>query len=89
MEKSKMEKIKIGELSEKYDIVSIQPVGIGILQIEFADKIPTTWDGDLTLYTAGDVEATVLSGYDTLLSQDGKTVQIKQTGCAVEDRRLY
>lgn len=73
-----MEKIKIGNSEELYEIVSIQPVDTGVLQIVFADAMPQVLGGDIILYTAGDVEATVLSGYDILLMQEGKTVQLAQ-----------
>lgn len=79
-----MEKIKIGNQEELYEIVSIQPVDTGVLQIVFADVVPPAWGGDIILYTAGDVEATVLTGYDTLLMQEDKTVQLVQSGSSSE-----
>ena len=75
-----MEKIKIGNSEELYEIVSIQPVDTGVLQIVFVDEIPKAWGGDITLYTAGEVEATTLTGYDTLLMQEDKLVQLAQSG---------
>lgn len=79
-----MEKIKIGSSEMLYEIVSIQPVDIGVIQIVFADAMPQVWGGDITLYTSGDVEATVLTGYDTLLMQEDKTVQLVQSGSSSE-----
>ena len=74
-----MEKIKIGSSETLYEIVSIQPVDTGVLQIEFADAVPTEWGGDIILFTSGDVEAATLTGYDTLLMQEGKMVQLAQS----------
>lgn len=74
-----MEKIKIGSSDTLYGIVSIQPVDHGVLQIIFVDAVPQAWGGDITLYTAGDVEAATLMGYDTLLMQEDKTVQLAQS----------
>ena len=79
-----MEKIKIGKSEDLYEIVSIQPVDIGVLQIIFADVVPSAWGGDITLYTSGEVEATVLAGYDTLLMQEDKLVQLAQSGSGSE-----
>lgn len=74
-----MEKIKIGSSETLYEIVSIQPVDTGVLQIEFADAMPTEWEGDIILFTSGDVKAATLTGYDTLLMQEGRTVQLAQS----------
>lgn len=79
-----MEKIKIGNSEELYEIVSIQPVDTGVLQIVFADAVPPAWGGDITLYTSGEVEATVLVGYDTLLMQEDKLVQLAKSGSGSE-----
>ena len=79
-----MEKIKIGNSEDLYEIVSIQPVDTGVLQIMFADAVPPAWGGDITLYTSGEVEATVLAGYDTLLIQEDKLVQLAQSDSGSE-----
>lgn len=79
-----MEKIKIGNSEDLYEIVSIQPVDTGVLQIMFADAVPPDWGGDITLYTSGEVEATVLAGYDTLLIQEDKLVQLAQSDSGSE-----
>lgn len=79
-----MEKIKIGNTEELYEIVSIQPVDTGVLQIVFANAVPQKWGGDIILYTAGDVEAATLTGYDTLLMQEGKLVQLAQSDSGFE-----
>lgn len=75
-----MEKIKIGGSDQQYEIVSIMPQSVSVLQIIFADAVPDSWDGDIELYTAGDVLATTLSGYDTLCAVDGKTVYLSNDG---------
>lgn len=74
-----MERIRIGESEQYYEIASIQPVSAGVLQIVFTDVVPQIWDGNITLYTSGGEEATVISGYDTLLIQDGQMVQLAQS----------
>lgn len=79
-----MEKIKIGNTEELYEIVSIQPVDTGVLQIVFANAVPQKWGGDIILYTVGDVEAATLTGYDTLLMQEGKLVQLAQSDSGFE-----
>ena len=75
-----MEKIKTGGSEQQYEIVSIMPQSETVLQIVFADAVPNTFDGDIELYTAGDVLATTLTGYDTLCAVDGKTVYLSNDG---------
>ena len=59
-----MEKIKVkGKL---YEIRSIQTTEAHVLQIVFASTPPTKWDGDIVLYTAGDIECATLSGWNTV-----------------------
>ena len=49
-----MEKIKVkGKL---YEIRSIQTIEPHVLQIVFTGTPPTKWNGDIVIYTAGDVE---------------------------------
>ena len=79
-----MERIRIGESEQYYEIVSIQPVDTGVLQIVFTDVVPQIWEGNITLYTSGGEEATVISGYDTLLIQDGQIVQLGQSNSSSE-----
>lgn len=75
-----MEKIRIGESEQYYEIVSITPQSASVLQVVFADAVPETWGGDIELYTAGDVLATVLTGYDTVYRDEGQTVYLSNDG---------
>ncbi len=72
-----MAKIKIADTV--YDIVSIQPVALHVLQIEFVDAVPETW-GDITTYTIGGMEAGHITGYDTVYRSDGQTVYLSNDG---------
>lgn len=74
-----MEKIRIGTGEDLYEILSIMPTAPNILQVVFADAIPDSW-GDITVYTAGDVEATTITGYDTVYRDDGQTVYLSNDG---------
>ena len=68
-----MEKIKLSGSERTYEIRSIIPTAEHVLQIIFSDAVPTAWGGDIELYTAGDVLATVYrdEGQIIYLSNDG------------------
>ena len=69
-----MEKIKVkGKL---YEIRSIQTTEPHVLQIVFASTPPTKWAGDIVLYTAGDIECAVLTGWNTVYRDEGQTVYL-------------
>lgn len=73
-----MEKIKVkGKL---YEIRSIQTTEAHVLQIVFASTPPTKWDGDIVLYTAGDIECATLSGWNTVYRDEGRTVYLSDDG---------
>lgn len=74
-----MEKIKINKGNTFYPIKSIRPVSEHIMQVVFEDVVPAEW-GDITIYTSGDIEATTLSGYDTLYRMEGQTVYLSNDG---------
>ena len=69
-----MEKIKLSGSDQVYEIRSISPIAAHILQIVFADAVPESWSGDIELYTAGDVLATILTGWTTVYRDEGQTV---------------
>ena len=74
MEVKIMEKIKVkGKL---YEIRSIQTIEPHVLQIVFTSTPPTKWDGDIVLYTAGDIECAVLTGWNTVYRDEGQTVYL-------------
>ena len=74
MEVKIMEKIKVkGKL---YEIRSIQTIEPHVLQIAFASTPPTKWAGDIVLYTAGDIECAVLTGWNTVYRDEGQTVYL-------------
>ncbi len=70
-----MEKIKINQQSELYEIKKIMPISKNILQIVFADNVPSSW-GTITIFTGGGIEAGKISGYETLYRNEGKTVYL-------------
>lgn len=69
-----MEKIKVkGKL---YEIRSIQTIEPHVLQIVFTGTPPTKWNGDIVLYTAGDIECATLTGWITVYRDEGQTVYL-------------
>ena len=78
-----MEKIKVkGKL---YEIRSIQTTEAHVLQIVFASTPPTKWDGDIVLYTAGDIECATLSGWNTVYRDEGRTVYLSDDGSVYQE----
>ena len=75
-----MEKIKIKGSSKSYEIRSIQTIEQHVLQIIFACTPPTKWNGDIVLYTAGDIECAVLTGWNTVYRDEGQTVYLSDDG---------
>ena len=75
-----MEKIKITGSDQKYQIKSIVPVAEHVLQIIFADAVPASWNGDIQLYTDGDVLATTLTGWTTVYRDEDQTVYLSDDG---------
>lgn len=71
------EKIKISDQS--YEIDSIAQVQPHVLRICFADDVPAAW-GDITIFTAGGVEAGQITGYNTVYHTDGRTVYLSDDG---------
>ena len=74
-----MEKIKIRDIESLYEINSIRPISANVMQITFTGAVPASW-GDITLYTAGDEEATTLTGYNTVFRDEGKTIYLSNDG---------
>lgn len=74
-----MEKIRIQNQEEFYEIKSIRPVAANIMQLVFAGAVPAKW-GDITIYTADGTEATIITGYDTLYRDEGQTVYLSNDG---------
>lgn len=75
-----MEKIKITGSDQIYKIRSIVPVEEHVLQIIFADTVPDAWNGDIQLYTDGDILATTLTGWSTVYRDEGQTVYLSDDG---------
>ena len=75
-----MEKIKITGSDQIYKIRSIIPTAKHVLQIVFADTVPAAWDGDIQLYTDGDVLATTLTGWNTIYRDEGQTMYLSDDG---------
>lgn len=74
-----MEKIKIGTAETIYIIESIRPISANILQIIFADTVPSSW-GDIKIYTDGGFEADTLTGYDTVYRSEGQIIYLSNDG---------
>jgi len=77
-----MERIRINQSEQAYEIESIQPISVHILQVVFADAIPEEF-GDIQVYTAGGIQCANLPGYDTIYRAEGKTV------CLSDDSSVY
>jgi len=74
-----MEAIKIGNNKKLYNIESIRPQTPAVMQIVFADEVPTEW-GEITLCTSGGEEATTITGYETVYRDEGRTVYLSNDG---------
>lgn len=74
-----MEKIRIGKEKQLYEIESIRQISSRVLQVVFSGPVPASW-GDITIYTSGDVEATTLTGYETVYRNEGQTVYLSNDG---------
>lgn len=75
-----MEKIKLSGSDRTYEIRSIIPTAEHVLQIIFADAVPEVWGGDIELYTAGDILATTLTGWNTVYRDEGQTIYLSDDG---------
>lgn len=75
-----MEKIKITGFDQIFEIRSIVPAAKHVLQIVFANTVPASWNGDIQLYTDGDILATTLSGWTTVYRDEGQTVYLSDDG---------
>jgi len=75
-----MEKIKINDSDQLYEIESIRQTAEHVLQIAFAGAAPESWEGDIQLYTAGGVLATTLSGWHTVYRDEGQTLYLSDDG---------
>lgn len=74
-----LEKIRIGNQENLYEIKSIQPISFNVMRIVFEGAVPASW-GDITLYTDDGTEATVLTGYVTLYRDEGQTIYLSNDG---------
>ena len=75
-----MEKIKLSGSDQTYEIQSIVPTDEHVLQIVFVDAVPSSWGGDIELYTAGDILATTLTGWTTVYRDEGQTIYLSDDG---------
>lgn len=74
-----MEHIKIKGSDQCYEIQSITKPAEHILQIVFKDAVPEDW-GEIQLYTAGGILATILEGWITVYRSDGRTIYLSDDG---------
>ncbi len=75
-----MEKIKLTGSDQLYKIQSIRPTSEHVLQIVFTSAVPSTWCGDIQVYTAGGILATTLTGWTTVYRDEGQTVYLSDDG---------
>ncbi len=75
-----MEKIKITGSDQIFEIRSIVSAAKHVLQIVFANTVPASWNGDIQLYTDGDVLATTLTGWTTVYRDEDQTVYLSDDG---------
>lgn len=75
-----MEKIKITNADQLYEIESIRQTAEHVLQITFAGAAPESWEGDIQLYTEGGVLATTLTGWHTVYRDEGQTLYLSDDG---------
>ena len=61
-------------------VEGIQTIEQHVLQIIFACTPPTKWNGDIVLYTAGDIECATLVGWTTVYRDEGQTVYLSDDG---------
>ena len=71
------EKIKIND--QLYEIDRVAQVQPHVLRICFSSDIPAVW-GDITIYTAGGVEAGQITGYSTVYRDEGQTIYLSNDG---------
>lgn len=71
------EKIKIND--QLYEIDSVAQVQPHVLRICFSSDIPAVW-GDITIYTAGGVEAGQITGYSTVYRNEGQIIYLSNDG---------
>lgn len=74
-----MEHIKIKGSDQCYEIQSITKPAEHILQIVFKDAVPEDW-GEIQLYTAGGILATILEGWTTVYRSDGQIIYLSDDG---------
>ena len=71
------EKIKID--GQSYEIDSIAQVQPHVLRICFFGDVPAAW-GDITIFTAGGVEAGQITGYSTVYRNEGQIIYLSNDG---------
>lgn len=74
-----MEHIKIKGSDQCYEIQSITKPAEHILQIVFKDAVPEDW-GEIQLYTAGGILATILEGWTTVYRSDSQIIYLSDDG---------
>lgn len=77
-----MEKIRVGEKKELYEVESIIQHAPVILKITFPDgvKRPEKWSGAIQICTAGGIPYAEKTGYETVYLQEGNTVYLSNDG---------
>lgn len=74
-----MESIRINQSEQAYEIESIQPISVHILQVVFADAIPEEF-GDIQVYTVGGIQCANLPGYSTIYQVEGRAIYLSNDG---------
>lgn len=74
-----MEKIKVSNNDVRFEIESIRPISINIIEIVFWGAVPEAY-GDITVYNEGGFICSKLSGYSTVYRDEGRTVYLSNDG---------
>lgn len=74
-----MDKIRINQEGEFYEIEDIRRQSEHVLRITFSSTIPMTF-GDITVYTAGGEFCASFAGYDTVYRDEGQRVYLSDDG---------
>ncbi len=75
----KRETITINKQPPHYEIDSITPVSVHVLQVVFTGDIPPVY-GDIQVYTVGGSQCSDLPGYGTVYRDEGQTIYLSDDG---------
>ncbi|MDO4330811.1 MAG: acyl carrier protein [Lachnospiraceae bacterium] len=79
-----MDKIKINNQEQFFDIKNIAPVSKHVLQVTFADTIPDEF-GNIEVFTSGGDLCSSFPGYSTIYKTEGQTILLSNDGSVYTD----